>query len=91
MEQFLHPLTNLVRQQFKNWLILSGGFHATDAERALQQNHADMIGFGRPFISNPDLVERIRQQYSWASSDKSTYYEGGARGLIDYPYMLQEQ
>jgi len=77
----------LLRQQFKNWLILAGGFTAASAEETLQRNEADLIAFGRPFISNPDLVERFRHQYPLAPGHKNTFYEGGAAGLIDYPFM----
>ena len=79
---------SLVRQQFKNWLILGGGFTADSAEKTLQRKEADLIAFGRPFISNPDLVERFRHQYPLAAGDKNTFYEGGAAGLIDYPFMM---
>lgn len=82
---------SLVRQQFNNWLILGGGFTANRAEETLQRNEADLIAFGRPFISNPDLVERFRNQYPLAAADKSTFYEGGATGLIDYPFMMTLQ
>ncbi|SKD10334.1 N-ethylmaleimide reductase [Chitinophaga ginsengisegetis] len=77
----------LLRQQFKNWLILAGGFTADSAEKTLQRNEADLIAFGRPFISNPDLPERFRHQHPLAPGDKSTFYQGGAAGLIDYPCM----
>jgi len=82
---------SLVRQQFKNWLILGGGFTADSAEKTLQRNEADLIAFGRPFISNPDLVDRFRHQYPLAAGDKSTFYEGDAAGLIDYPFMMISQ
>ncbi|NSL85233.1 alkene reductase [Chitinophaga sp. Mgbs1] len=78
----------LLRDHFRNWLILGGGFDSDKAEKALHTLHADLIAFGRPFISNPDLVERIRHNIPFADSDKNTYYQGGAKGLIDYPVMI---
>lgn len=46
---------------------------------------ADLIGFGRGFISNPDLVERLRAGLPLAPVDKSTYYTGGDAGYLTYP------
>ncbi|QJB32599.1 alkene reductase [Chitinophaga oryzae] len=77
----------LLRQAFRQWLILAGGYNASTATQALQQFDADLIAFGRPFISNPDLVARIAQQQPFAPADKATFYEGGANGLIDYPCL----
>lgn len=77
----------LLRQQFRHWLILAGGYNTVTAQEALQRYNADLIAFGRPFISNPDLVARIAQQQPFAPADKATFYEGGARGLIDYPCL----
>ncbi|PSL48247.1 N-ethylmaleimide reductase [Chitinophaga niastensis] len=82
---------SLLRKQFKNWLILSGGFDADTAEKTLQRNEADLIAFGRPFISNPDLVERFRYQYPLTPGDTKTFYEGNDNGLIDYPFMMISQ
>nr|WP_295873338.1 alkene reductase [uncultured Chitinophaga sp.] len=79
--------TTLLRQQFRQWLILAGGYNTGTAHEALQQFNADLIAFGRPFISNPDLVARIAQQQPFAPADKATFYEGGATGLIDYPCL----
>jgi N-ethylmaleimide reductase len=46
---------------------------------------ADLVAFGRPFIGNPDLGHRLREDLPWADSDRSLYYGGGARGYTDYP------
>ena len=61
--------------------------HPTTLESA---NHwlaqgADLISFGRPFIANPDLVERLRTNLPLAQDDKDTWYQGGKTGFIDYP------
>jgi N-ethylmaleimide reductase len=82
---------SLVRKQFKNWLILGGGFTADSAEKTLQRNEADLIAFGRPLIANPDLVDRFKHQYPLAPGNKNTFYEGGATGLIDFPFMTTLQ
>ena len=46
-----------------------------------------MIAFGRAFISNPDLVERLRIGAPLAEGDRATYYGGGAKGYTDYPAL----
>ncbi|NLG58986.1 MAG: alkene reductase, partial [Gammaproteobacteria bacterium] len=46
---------------------------------------ADLVAFGRPFISNPDLVERLRNGWPLADADPATFYGGGAAGYTDYP------
>ncbi|GAB4065151.1 alkene reductase [Ancylobacter sonchi] len=52
---------------------------------AIASGHADMIAFGRPFISNPDLVERLRSDAPLSDADRTTFYGGGAKGYTDYP------
>jgi N-ethylmaleimide reductase len=54
---------------------------------AVDSGHADMVAFGRPFISNPDLVERLRRNAPLAEADRNTFYGGGAGGYIDYPTL----
>ncbi|MCW3464444.1 alkene reductase [Chitinophaga nivalis] len=87
-----HPIPSdyirLLRQQFHQWIILCGGYDQANAEATLQRNEADLIAFGRPFISNPDLVERFKHAQTLALPDKNTFYEGGPKGLIDYPVWL---
>lgn len=57
---------------------------ATDA---IESGHADMIAFGRPFIGNPDLVERLRRNTPLVEPDHATFYGGGAEGYTDYPTL----
>ncbi len=61
-----------------------------DLELAIEaraKNLADLICFGRPFISNPDLVERLRSGAPLATPDQATFYAGDAQGYIDYPAL----
>jgi N-ethylmaleimide reductase len=46
-----------------------------------------MVAFGRPFISNPDLVERLQRNAPLAPPDRDTLYGGGAHGYTDYPAL----
>lgn len=64
--------------------IVNNGYTPEMAQQALD-NGADMVSFGKPFIGNPDLTRRLREGAALASSDRATYYGGGATGYIDYP------
>ncbi|MFB6457818.1 alkene reductase [Chitinophaga sp. Hz27] len=77
------------RERFQQLMILAGGFTPAMATAALEENLADMIAFGRPFIANPDLPERIRLDLPLAVPDSETFYHGGKKGLIDYPVHPQ--
>jgi N-ethylmaleimide reductase len=73
------------RNLFSATLIATGGYSVESAETLLHCGGADLIGFGRPFISNPDLVERVRSRVAWTPSDRATYYTQGPAGYTDYP------
>ena len=45
------------------------------------------MSFGRPFIANPDLGRRLRENAPWNEPDRSTFYRGGAPGYTDYPTL----
>ncbi|MBO1112321.1 alkene reductase [Bordetella petrii] len=62
-------------------------YDASLAERAVETGQADLIAFGKPFIANPDLVRRLREQAPLNEPDKATFYGGGAQGYIDYPAL----
>ncbi|QQP94858.1 alkene reductase [Lysobacter enzymogenes] len=66
-------------------LIYSGKYDKARAEHALARGWADLIGFGRPFIANPDLPERLRRDLPLNEGDRSRYFGGGAQGYTDYP------
>ena len=66
-------------------IILSGGYDRDRAEADLASGAADLIAFGRPFISNPDLVVRLRASLPLAEPDQATFYTLGPEGYTDYP------
>ncbi len=70
-------------------LIGASGFTPTSAETAVQKGVYDMTGFGRWFISNPDLPSRIINGYPLNKYDRSTFYSAGAEGYTDYPTFEQ--
>ncbi|GGF01277.1 alkene reductase [Hymenobacter cavernae] len=78
-----------LRQIFTGPFILNGGYTQETAEAALENNEADLIAFGVPFISNPDLVERYQQGAALNDPDQATFYGGGDEGYIDYPSLAE--
>ncbi|QWT21588.1 alkene reductase [Bacillus sp. NP157] len=67
-----------------NWMV-NNGYNGGMAADAVRNGLADLVAFGRDFISNPDLVTRLRNGYPLAPSNRDTYYGGGAEGYTDYP------
>ncbi|MCH4024471.1 MAG: alkene reductase [Acetobacter sp.] len=76
---------DVLRKAFRNTYIANNGYDLGLAEEHLAQGKADLIAFGRPFISNPDLVERLKTGAPLAPFNPATLYGGGAEGYIDYP------
>ncbi|GAA5213212.1 alkene reductase [Corallincola platygyrae] len=75
-----------VREAYKGVLIYAGRYDSDKAVEAINDGYADMIGFGRPFIANPDLPARIRNSYPLAPHDPDTLFGGAEKGLTDYPF-----
>jgi 2,4-dienoyl-CoA reductase-like NADH-dependent reductase (Old Yellow Enzyme family) len=76
-----------IRTAFRGPLILNSDYDVARAEADLASGLADAISFGRPFIGNPDLVERIRTGAEWAADNPQTWYSPGPEGYIDYPAL----
>jgi N-ethylmaleimide reductase len=74
----------LFRPMWKGALIAAGNFTAESAPEMVAAGHADAIAFGRYFISNPDLPERIRQGVAFTPYDRKTFYSAGPVGYTDY-------
>ena len=68
--------------------IVNNGYSRQMAISAVASGAADMVAFGRPFIGNPDLVDRLRFDEPLATMDVSTLYGGGAAGYTDYPSLV---
>ena len=79
------------RREFKRTLILSGGYDAARAEADLAAGKADLIAFGKPFLANPDLVERFKSGAALNPFDMSTFYTPGPKGYTDYPVLAKEK
>ncbi|WP_122289486.1 alkene reductase [Serratia plymuthica] len=74
-----------LRRRFKNTYIGNNGYDLALASSQLAEGKADLFAFGRPFIANPDLVERLKTQAPLATLVPETLYGGGAEGYTDYP------
>ena len=61
-----------------------------DSEAWLEQGKADLIAFGRKFLAKPDLPEQFRRRAPLNPDDRSTCYDGGAKGYTYYPSLAQE-
>jgi N-ethylmaleimide reductase len=74
----------LFRSAFAGPLLSAAAYTPESAAEAIDKKQADAIVFGRLFIANPDLVERIKENSPLNSPDRSTFYGGGAKGYTDY-------
>jgi N-ethylmaleimide reductase len=79
-----------LRKRFKRAYVANNGYDFELATKQLAANAADLIAFGKPFISNPDLVERLKKGAPLNEWDKATFYGGGAKGYTDYPALAKE-
>lgn len=75
-----------LRTIFNGNIISAGGFQPENAEDIIDNGNADLVAFGRYFISNPDLVKRIKDHLPLNAYDRDTFYGGDARGYTDYPF-----
>ncbi|RYE01608.1 MAG: alkene reductase [Sphingomonadales bacterium] len=74
-----------IRRVFERPLILNQDYDLARAQEEVASGHADGIAFGRPFLANPDLVERLRQNAPLNAPDMATFYTQGPEGYLDYP------
>lgn len=83
MDRILH----ILRPNFGGAIIANGGLDPDSGAALLASGRADMVSFGRRFIANPDLVERVRRGGPYNEPDPFTFYGGGAHGYLDYPSL----
>jgi N-ethylmaleimide reductase len=84
-------IKKLIRNNFKNKLILCGGYNKEKAEADLESGLADLIAFGRPFINNPDLVERMANNWPLSIDLKmDLFYTADKEGYTDYPVYINK-
>jgi N-ethylmaleimide reductase len=79
-------IKKLIRNNFKNILILSGGYDHQRADSDIKSGLGDLVAFGRPFINNPDLVERFKNNWPLSTDLKmDLFYYADEKGYTDYP------
>ena len=82
--------TQALREIFKGRIAAAGGFEPDSAEALLASGDANLVAFGRYFISNPDLPKRIRHGLPLAPYDRNTFYTSEAKGYTDYPFYEEK-
>jgi N-ethylmaleimide reductase len=78
-----------MKKIFKGTIIAAGGFEPDSAEEIIEKGDADLVAFGRHFISNPDLPQRIKLGLPLSPYDRTTFYGGDAHGYTDYPFYQE--
>lgn len=76
-----------LRGIWKGFYIANGDYDRESAIEAVSSGHADAIAFGRDYIANPDLYERLKVDGPLNEPDQNTFYGGGLEGYTDYPFM----
>ena len=80
-----------IRTNFKNTIILCGGYDQQRAEVDISSGLCDLVAFGRPFINNPDLVDRFKNNWPLSTElHQDTFYSVGEKGYTDYPIHIYE-
>ncbi len=73
------------RPLYNGTLMINTAFDQDKGNKIIEDGYADLVAYGKPFISNPDLVERFENNLELAAWDKDTFYTTGAKGYTDYP------
>jgi len=76
-----------IRKRYPGVIIAAGGYSAEKAEKLIGEGYIDAVAFGRSYIANPDLVERLQAGAALNTPDGATFYGGGAAGYTDYPTL----
>lgn len=85
------PVSSAMRPIYSGRILLNSDYDGPSARERLAEGVADGISFGRPFISNPDLVHRLAVGAPLSPGDVATFYSGGAEGYVDYPALGQAE
>jgi N-ethylmaleimide reductase len=80
-----------LRERFDGAWMVNNGYDRQMALDAIAQDRAELVAFGKPFISNPDLVRRLRENAPLTPPDQKTFYGGDAHGYTDYPTLDEER
>jgi N-ethylmaleimide reductase len=83
----LNSITHEIQKIFKGLYITNGGYDFKTSESVLASGYADIVAYGRLFLANPDLPERFVKRAPLNTPDTTTFYFGGEKGYIDYPFL----
>lgn len=84
-------IKKLIRKNFKNTLVLCGGYDKIKAEQDIDSGLCNLVAFARPFICNPDLVQRFKMNWPLSTDLKmDLFYTAGEKGYTDYPVYKTE-
>ena len=83
-------IKSIIKTNFDGAFILSGGYNKERATQDLEAGKGDLVAFGRPFIPNPDLVTRMKENHELATPDHTTFYTPGPKGYTDYPALTEQ-
>lgn len=89
-ETLYPPISPAMRKAFSGAFVMNSAYNGKTAQEAVKRGDADAIAFGRPYISNPDLVEKIKAGIPFAKDDQKTWYTQGIEGYLDYPLMNEK-
>jgi N-ethylmaleimide reductase len=87
-----HAETHIARRyrpMYKGTLMINNGFDQKKGNEVIEAGEADLVSFGKPYISNPDLVERFAENAPLTEWDKDTFYTAGKKGYLDYPLRTE--
>ncbi len=79
------------RAIYKGTIMVNGEYDGPKAQKVVASGDADLVSFGRLFLANPDLAERLRTGAPLNVPDPKSFYGGGAKGYTDYPTLAQQQ
>jgi len=83
--------SQLIRKHYKGTIIAAGGFKGDSAEAIIKAGDADLVAFGRDFIANPDLPERLRRKLPLNPYIRDSFFGGTEVGYTDYPFYSKEE
>jgi N-ethylmaleimide reductase len=89
--EVMNPVTPYFRPIFSGTLITNGGYDRLTGDSILSIGKADLVSFGKPFISNPDLPKRLQVNAPLNPADPKTIYASDAIGYTDYPFLELQQ
>ena len=83
--------SEIFRKSFKGVFISAGGYDCDNAKQAVENGEVDAVAFGRHFIANPDLPERIKIGAPLNKYNRATFYGGAEKGYTDYPFLAETE